>query len=311
MTASPGAPIPAFVNSAAGSAPEAREAIGADPRFALHEVAPAALAEALRAEVARGVPRVLVAGGDGTIATAAGALAGTNTALAVLPGGTLNHFARDLGLPVDDRAACLELAATGPVRRADVGWVNDRLFLGTSSLGTYILFVRTRERLERLHLGYHLASFLAAVRIWFTLRGFAVEVREPAGVRYCRTPQLFVGVGERALGRPAFGARVDDGSRSLHLIVVRETARARLITMALTALARGLEEIARTDSLDAILVDECTVAMRRPWGTVSIDGELVRMRSPLHYRVDRDALAVVAAGGPAAAGPEVRSGRSS
>jgi diacylglycerol kinase family enzyme len=290
--------IPAYVNAASGSAAAAREAIEGDARFALHEVAPDALADALRGEVERGAPRVLVAGGDGTLTTAAGALANTETALAVLPGGTLNHFARDLALPVDDLGACLEIAATAPVRRADVAYVNDRLFLGTSSVGTYVRFVRTRERLERLHLGYVVASLVAAVRIWFSLRGFIVEIREPTGVRRRRTAQLFVGVGERELGRPGFGARVPDGQRTLHVIVVRETTRARISVMVLTALARGLDAMSRRGSLDALLVDDCTVTMRRPWGTVAIDGELVRMRSPLRYRVERDALGVVA---PAAA----------
>jgi hypothetical protein len=50
----------------------------------------------------------------------------------------------------------------------------------------------------------------------------------------------------------------------------------------------------RAGSLESMLVDECTVAMRRPWGTVAADGELLRIRSPLHYRIERDALAVVA-----------------
>src|SRR5688500_374492 len=111
--------IPAFVNASAGSAPAAREAIAADPRFELRETTPQALPDALRAEVARGTPRVVVAGGDGTIALAARALAGSRTALAVLPGGTLNHFARDLGLPPDDAAACLECAVRGTVRPVD------------------------------------------------------------------------------------------------------------------------------------------------------------------------------------------------
>jgi hypothetical protein len=110
------------------------------------------------------------------------------------------------------------------------------------------------------------------------------------------------------MGVPGFGARVENGSRTLHVIVIRETARARLTAMAFTALARGLDAMERAGSLDALLVDECTVAMRRPWGTVSIDGELVRMKSPLHYRVDRDALSVVAPPSPAA---PVRNGRSS
>ena len=105
------APIPAFVNPASGSAAAALDALRADARFAVHETAPEGLADAVRAAVAGGARRVLVAGGDGTVAVAAAVAAETGIELAVLPGGTLNHFARDLGLPTDDLAACVEVAA--------------------------------------------------------------------------------------------------------------------------------------------------------------------------------------------------------
>jgi diacylglycerol kinase family enzyme len=161
--------IPAFVNARSGSADAAREAIAADGRFALHAIEPAALDDALRAEVARGTPRVVVSGGDGTLTGAARVLAGTQTALAVLPGGTLNHFARDLGLPSDDLAACLHVAATGPVRPADAATVNGVLFLNTSSVGVYVNFVRARERIEGWGLGYRSAS--GRCTSWCSARG--------------------------------------------------------------------------------------------------------------------------------------------
>ena len=132
--------IPALVNPAAGTADAARDALSASDSFVVREVEPARLENAVRDVVGRGAPRVLVAGGDGTIAVAASVLFESNTELAILPGGTLNHFASDLGISTDP-ATALELAATGTCRNVDVGMVNGRLFLNTSSVGAYVHFV--------------------------------------------------------------------------------------------------------------------------------------------------------------------------
>jgi diacylglycerol kinase family enzyme len=291
-------PIPAFVNPKSGSAERALAALADDPRFEAHQIDPATLAARVREEAARGTPRVLVSGGDGTIGPAAGAAAGTGLELAVLPGGTLNHFARDFGIPLDDFPAALEIAATGVVRPVDLGYVNDRAILNTSSVGLYSTFVRTRERLEP-SLGYYVASAVAAVRVWSGLRGFKVEFETSDGrARRYRSPLLFVGVGERALERAAqqLGARLPAGAHSLHVLVVRANTPSRVLGMALGAVTKGLQAMAKTDVLDAFLVPACTVTLRRPWGTVSIDGELVRMKAPLSYRLERGAVKVV---GPA------------
>ncbi|AHG89882.1 diacylglycerol kinase catalytic region [Gemmatirosa kalamazoonensis] len=287
--------IPAFVNPRSGSAEQVRAALEADPRFDLRVVDPQRLAELVRAEAARGTPRVAVAGGDGTIAQGAGAAAGTPLEVAVLPGGTLNHFARDIGIPLGDFPAALDVAATGDVRPVDLAYVNDRAVLNTSSVGLYVLFVRTREQLER-RLGYHLASVVAAIRVWAGLRGFVVAFRTSDGIaRTYRTPLLFVGVGERALERAAngLGARMPTGAHALHVLVVRANTPSSVAALAFGALFRGVRALTHGDALDAFLVDECTVTMRRKWGNVSIDGELVRLPAPLHYRLERGAVRVV------------------
>jgi diacylglycerol kinase family enzyme len=308
----PTAPIPALVNPSSGSAPAALEALRADARFAAREVTPGDLATVLRELVAAGARRVVVSGGDGTIGAAAAVAAETGFELAVLPGGTLNHFALDLGLPADDLAACLEIAATGVPRRADLGEVNEHPILNSSAVGTYVDFVRTRESLERW-LSYRLASVVAAVRVWLGIRGFAVEMRaveQPApenatakpaalstasgaAVRRYRTSLVFVGVGERELSGRRPGSRVPDGRPTLHAMVVRETRRARVAAVAWSALVRGLDAVAQTDSLDALLVEECVVHLRHTWARVSVDGELLRLRGPLRYRLVRDAFTVV------------------
>ncbi len=94
-------------------------------------------------------PRIIVAGGgDGTLSAVASLLVGTDTALGVLPLGTLNHFARDLRIPTQLDQAVAVLAA-GYQTRIDLGEVNGRTFLNNSSLGLYPGIVRDRERQQR------------------------------------------------------------------------------------------------------------------------------------------------------------------
>lgn len=283
--------IPAFVNAKAGTADKAKEALAGAPGFELRVVEPDDLVAAIRKAVEEGAERVLVSGGDGTIATAAGALAGTETALAVLPGGTLNHFAKDQGIPTD-AAEALALALEGRPQPTDVGLVNDRLFHGTSSLGAYIRFVRVRERLEP-RLGYRLASLVAAIRVLATLRTYRVTVRVEGVERTYHTPAIFIGVGEREVKPPALGGRVADGQRALHVLVASGGRGRQLLFVALLALARGVWPAARTRWLDAFLVEECRVDPPRHGIAIAVDGEVIELEAPLRYQLARDALLVV------------------
>lgn len=282
--------IPAFVNAAAGSADAAREALDASDKFDVREVAPERLADAIRAAIHEGAPRVLVAGGDGTIATAGAELLSGTTELAILPGGTLNHFARDLGISTEPLDA-LELAHTGTSRGVDVGMVNGRIFLNTSSVGAYVHFVRMREYLEK-RFGYRLASAIAAFRILFQLHNLAVELEVDGVRRIYRSPLVFIGVGERELQVPSLGNRVADGKRGLHVLIVKGRGRARLLALALNATARGVKTAARSPELDSFIVDRCTIAMKGRH-SFAVDGELVTLASPLTYEIRHNALRVV------------------
>ena len=284
-------PIPAFVNPRSGSGAAAREALEEARTFAIEQCEPDTLDQCVERVVADGADRIVVGGGDGTVAKVAATLIGTATALAIVPGGTLNHFARDHGVPTDHRAAA-KTAAAGTVATTDVAFVNDRLFLNTSSVGAYVLFVRTRERLERWF-GYHLATLLAGFRLLGRVRPFTVSLELDGVARQYVSALVFVGVGERELQLPAVGSRAPDGRRGLHVIVVRGGTWARLVAAGLTAVFRGNDAIARGKLADTFVVDRCTIELRRRLGRVAIDGELVEMNSPLEYRIERDALRLV------------------
>jgi diacylglycerol kinase (ATP) len=113
---------------------------------AAHAVDPDELPGRVREELSRGAERIVVGGGDGSIAAAAGVLAGTRAALGVLPLGTANDFARSLRIP-DDLERALRVVSRGAVRAVDVAWLGDRAFLNAASLGV------SSELTRRLHHG--------------------------------------------------------------------------------------------------------------------------------------------------------------
>ncbi|HSE21949.1 MAG TPA: diacylglycerol kinase family protein, partial [Pyrinomonadaceae bacterium] len=104
----------------------------------------------LARQAAQGNNSTIVAGGgDGTISSVAAALAGTAKTLGVLPLGTLNHFAKDMNIPLDLEGA-INVICEGRVRSVDVGEVNGHIFINNSSLGLYPSIVRERQKQQRL-----------------------------------------------------------------------------------------------------------------------------------------------------------------
>lgn len=284
--------IPAFVNDEAGTAHAALEALGEAGGFDVHEVPPRELGDVIDRELRQHPRRIVIAGGDGTVCTAATATRDSDVELAVLPGGTLNHFARDHGIPTDLGEAA-RVALNGRAVTADVGYVGDRLFLNTSSVGAYVTYVRLRERLER-YCGYRLASLLAAVRLIFAFRPVTVELEVDGTTKRYSTPLVFIGVGERELSSPHFGSRIPGGKHALHVLVVRERRAPRLLLLALDAVRSGLREVARTPELDSYLVDSCSVDLaQRRVARLAVDGEIVELATPLRFRLAPGALRIV------------------
>ena len=238
-----------------------------------------------------GARRVLVAGGDGSIASAASAIAGSGAELAILPVGTLNHFARDHGIPLEIPAA-LDLAANGSAVPADVAHVNDQIFINTSSVGAYVRFVKRRESLER-PLGYRMASVVASLRVFAASHHFRLELNVGGHRHLYRTTLAFIGVGERELRIPILGGRVKGGRRGLHVMIPRATSRARLLMIAATSAFRGVQAAVGGLDIDSFLVESCTMDLRHDHDDIAVDGEIAPATTPLRYRLERDALRVV------------------
>ncbi len=284
--------IPTFVNPEAGSAQAILDALERHPGFDVRLTPATGFTVALRSAVQAGEPRVAVAGGDGTLASAAAVLAGTPTALAVIPGGTLNHFARDQGIPTEVDEA-LDLAEHGRVGPVDVGYVNDTLFLNTSSVGAYVRFVETRDRLER-YLGYSLASVAAGVRILRSARRMRVTLEVEGEMRVYQARLVFIAVGERSLTPPGIGRLVGAPGGLLQVVVPRGRRQARRLARAFARSDRGLPVEAKPFGLDSALVRQLRLDLPMSRVRVATDGEIRKpMETPLEYRIERGALRVV------------------
>jgi diacylglycerol kinase family enzyme len=241
-------------------------------------------------------PDVIAAGGgDGTVSSVAAALAGGPIALGVLPLGTLNHFAKDMKLPLELESA-VERIARGEVRRVDVGEVNGRVFINNSGLGLYPDIVHDRER-QRRRLGRGKwpalvwATIGALRRFPFLHVRLSVDGRE--GAR--RTPFVFIGNNVYRMEGFAIGERERLDSGCLSLYVAQRPGRLRLMQLALRALFGRLRQ---ARDFDAIRATEIDVESRRHRLRVATDGEIAFMTPPLRYRLRRASLAVVGAPPP-------------
>jgi YegS/Rv2252/BmrU family lipid kinase len=239
----------------------------------------------------RGDELVIVGGGDGTISAAASALVGTDTRLGILPLGTLNHFARDLGIPADVGEAAKVIAGRNE-RRVDVAEMNDRIFINNSAIGLYPLMVMDRDlQQKRLGRSKKLAMIVASMRTLARFGHQRLTLTVNDEKERVDTPLLFVGNNDYRidLGAPGQRDSVDDGQ--LCVMVMRKKTRRGLIAASIRALLNR----ERDDDMEKIDgVERLRVGSHRSFIPVSLDGEVVGAAPPLDYRIRKGELRVIA-----------------
>lgn len=250
----------------------------------------------LAREAARGDWTAIVAGGgDGTINAVASAVIGTEKILGVLPLGTLNHFAKDLKIPLDLEDAA-RILITGHTSGVDVGEVNGRTFLNNSSLGLYPTIVREREKKQRLGSGKWTAFVWAAIAAFRRYPFLHVRLIVEGKTLDLRTPFVFIGNNKYVMEGFDIGRRerLDKGQLSVNL--TNRTGRWGLLRLALRARLGHLRE--EKDFL-ALLTEELMIKTRHKRLRVAFDGEIDVIGTPLHYRVRPGALRVIVPTGEA------------
>jgi diacylglycerol kinase family enzyme len=243
---------------------------------------------AARQALADGVEIVVAGGGDGTISTVAAQLVGTKAVLGVLPVGTLNHFAKDLGIPLDLEGAVATIV-DGQTTAVDVGEANGRIFINNSSLGLYPRLVWERERLRRHGRHRWLALAHAVGHVWAHYRRLHAVIEAEGTRRDVRTPFVFVGNNEYHTQGLQMGGRRGLDHGVLHLCMAPGITRVEILRVMIAALVGRLDDVAHFESLP---VPEVAIRSRRRRLGVAFDGEVTTMATPLRYRIRPRALLV-------------------
>jgi len=254
--------------------------------------------QALRA----GVALVLACGGDGTVTACGGAMAGRGVPMAIVPSGTGNLLARNLGIPLDQQAA-LDVAATGSDRRLDVGTVNGHRFLVMAGAGFDAKMLGGATEAQKRRLGWA-AYALAALR-YLGDRPMRVTLRADGGppVRRRSSSVVIGNVGSLTAGIPLLpDARPDDGL--LDAIVLTPGGLAGWLIVAVHVLTRRPSERVFRLTARKLQID---LDRPQPW---ELDGEIMGTARRLDMTVSPDELILRCpaspAGGAAAAGSGAR-----
>ena len=242
-----------------------------------------------RGALRRGCTTIVAGGGDGTVSAVAAVLAGTDALLGVLPLGTLNHFAKDAGIPLDLDEAVAAIVE-GHNRVVDLGEVNGRTFINNSSLGLYPKIVRHREAQQRLGRSKWWAFFKGILTVLGRYSFLEVQVSSDQGQIVRSTPFVFIGNNEYEIHGLSIGtrARIDTGRLSVYL--TRRVGRFDLLCLVVRGLAGRLRD---AEDFDTLSTDQLEVHVRGRTVRVALDGEVVLMESPLRYRCRSGAIRVI------------------
>ncbi|MBV9159391.1 MAG: diacylglycerol kinase family lipid kinase [Candidatus Kaiserbacteria bacterium] len=267
-----------------------KKAEGGMTDYSIYRIGEHSIDEIIREAHQAGCRTIVAAGGDGTISSVAGAIvrSGLDLRLAVLPLGTFNHFAKDLGIPLDPTAA-LEIAKSGETRMIDVARVNGVIFINNSSIGAYPLAIRERDAYVERGWRKIPATVITFLRMLRTPSPIALAIEKESGRVEKHTPFVLIGNNRYSLSGFSLGARARLDEGTLFIAFVQASARlsiARLLYKAL--LDRALEE----KELDVIGLRSCSIETKPRRIHVSHDGEVSYLTSPLQYEIMPRTLAV-------------------
>ena len=290
------APLPVIVNRSGGTASAKGDALGDAIERAFADAGQSITLELVEGkdivaavERHQGAPRLVVGGGDGPLGRAAGILAASRSELAVLPLGTRNHFARQLGIPLE-LAKAAKLAEQGSATAVDLGEAGGRAFVNNASVGAYVELVREREKSALPKLP---ASIVAGWRVLRKLRPQSFDLVIDDQPQRLRSAMLFIGnnLYEVLEGRPNERGALDDGVLSLFALAPLTRGG---VARAAMRVALGRPDGARDFALVTTAREICIAGHGET--DIALDGERVRLSLPLVLKVRPRALKVVAPG---------------
>jgi len=243
----------------------------------------------VKAEAAKRGAIVVAAGGDGTVSTVAGLVRGTNIKFGIIPCGTLNHFAKDVGLPLKITDAVRVILA-GKTKPLDAAQVNKHVFVNNASIGLYPLSLRHRAQVDG-QIGKWPAAILGTLRVLTRPRRYHVELTLDGKKITRRTPFVFIGNNQYKLNKPPFVRRDTIQNGTLGVYIIKANSAFGVVCMfAQTLFTRKR----KTAEFETYQVSELKIATKKHRTLhVAYDGEVAQMHTPLRYKSLPKALRVI------------------
>lgn len=233
---------------------------------------------------------VAAAGGDGTIGTIASLCCRHGVPLGIVPAGTFNYFARELNIP-GDGAAAAALLMNGVPRKVAVGFVNEHLFLVNASFGVYSKVIRAREQdVSRFGRSRIVAVISALAALLRRRHRYAVKISANGVEQVRRTAMVFAGNSSLQLEKLALEIARCAQEDQLAVLVLKQASPLGMLRLLLRAALKTLDG---DELLEAFCADTFEIETRRRFVDVVADGEIIRCRTPLRFRVERSALQVI------------------
>lgn len=227
---------------------------------------------------------VATVGGDGSLNSVARLLVGTKSVLLPLPGGTFNHFVRDLGMPptVEEVVGAFD---TGEVQTIDVAYVNDELFLNNSNLGLYPFSLIERKTTKKV-IGKWMAACLSVIDQLGLFRRHSLVIDG----KKIKSPFVFVGNNQYDIKQSLIPRRTTFSQGILTVMIATSRSRSALIR-AIFSVIRG--NVSHREDFTLSHRKTLSIYSHRSTIPVSFDGEVKRLSTPLTYRIEPKCLKVL------------------
>jgi diacylglycerol kinase family enzyme len=259
------------------------ERVGLKPNFhSIEELAQVAADKSANHKV------VIVAGGDGTVRAVVNEFFDQDVTVGIVPLGTFNHLAKDLGIPISCPEA-IQVIVDGVISKIDFATVNGCVFINNSSIGMYTKAVKFRK----VYSGFFnwfamtLAAFNILKRLPFLTVNYHFENKNIEVV----TPLVFISNNqyEMNLLKLTQRERLDEGK--LYLYLNESHSHLDFIKILFNVLLRRQTKIKNKFRIEAI--EQCTLKLKKKSISVAIDGEVQQFDTPLQYKIHPKKLSII------------------
>lgn len=231
-------------------------------------------------------PQALIAvGGDGTVNATANLAVRLDLPMGVIPSGTLNHFAKDMGLPMNPQEAA-DLISRGKLIAIDYGSINDRVFVNNANLGGYPEVVLKRDKLSILNNKW-LSAIVASIQTFRRHQKQSFELSIDGQQHKVRAGSLFIGNNAYELQGLNFTSRQNLDQGNLQLVVIKTGRLRHLSSIGINFILRNSHE-----KVDEYQAKELEIRSSHSDDNVAIDGEVIKLSMPLTIKIHAKALKV-------------------